>query len=799
MKHIISGLTKLTVASILIFSVTACGGADERKVKYLEKGKTYLADKNYDKARIELKNVLQIDPKFAEAHFLMGRLEESGNEIAKAVGNYRKAIELDPSYVLAKVKLSKIYVIAGTDETIKEAKQLLGEIEKSGADTPESELIRATIEYKTGSKEKATLALESIIEKDIKLVEGVLLLANIYAKNEEYDKARVLLIKGSKNNPENIKLRITLAQLYANKIRDMDAGEKLLLETVKIDPDNYSLQLGLAAFYSRIHKLEKAEEVLRNAVKQNDEDVNRYLKLIDFLSTRVSLKQAEDELINAINNKPDLYMLKFAQAQFYMAYGKKDEAESVLKKIIDDKSFDVEGVRARTILAKYLLDQGNNKGAKKYVEEVIAEYPNNSDALLITSKLALMNLDATSAINGLRTVVKNEPKNTEASLLLAQAHELNKESSLAESELKKAIEANPVNDQAHANYARYLASKGRIDEAVDVIDKALTYFKNSYDLMDIKLKIVASQGKDAEVLTLLNMMEDANATKAEVNLIKGKYYLAKREITQAVEQFEKAYKKSRDKFKPLQMIIKTYMVGKQSEKALKRLQENLDKNPDDAIANLLLGQVYLAQKKTPEAREKFIQASKAAETWVVPYTSLAATYLAENNADKALAIYQDALTKLKNKAPAQMQVAAIYEKKKDYPAAMKVYQDVLSENSTDKLAVNNYVSLLLDHGSKSDAPTALELAKGFEKIQQPALQDTLAWAYAKTGDSAKAVEILMPIVEKAPKIAVFRYHLGYALYQLGDKAAAKSHLEIAASSEQKYPGKDNAGELLKSI
>ena len=67
------------------------------------------------------------------------------------------------------------------------------------------------------------------------------------------------------------------------------------------------------------------------------------------------------------------------------------------------------------------------------------------------------------------------------------------------------------------------------------------------------------------------------------------------------------------------------------------------------------------------------------------------------------------------------------------------------------------------------------------------------------GDSAKAVEILKPIVEKAPKIAVFRYHLGYALYEMGDKAAAKSHLEIASSSEQTFPGKDKAAELLKTL
>jgi tetratricopeptide (TPR) repeat protein len=179
--------------------------------------------------------------------------------------------------------------------------------------------------------------------------------------------------------------------------------------------------------------------------------------------------------------------------------------------------------------------------------------------------------------------------------------------------------------------------------------------------------------------------------------------------------------------------------------------------------------------------------------------SLASTYMFEKNIDKALAVYQDAEKKIKNKVPVQIQMAAIFEKKKDFPAAIKVYKEILSVNPGNKLAANNYASLLLDYGVESDTPKALKLVMSFEKLKEPALQDTLAWAYARTGDNAKAIKILKPIVEKLPKVAVFRYHLGYALNEIGDKAAAKSHLEIAIASKQEFPGKDNASEILKSI
>jgi len=798
MKSFISGLTKFSAVTILVFSLLACGGAEERKVKYLEKGKAYLEENNLDKAKIEFKNVLQIDPKFAEAYYYMGLLEEKNKELGKALGNYKKAIELNPKYTQAKIKLAKIYVVAGTEDYITLARKLLAESKKEQPDNTEIKMILATIEYKAGSKAKATKQLEQVIEEDKNLTEAISLLGSIYLSEGKQEKALHILKRGTVDNPDNIPLRITLAQLLAKRNELVDA-EKYLKQVLAIEPEMFSLQVALSSFYASSNQLDKAETVLRNAIKQDDEDTQRYLVLIEMLTSRRSIKEGEEELKAAIRNKPDLYDLKFAQVNFYEKTGRRDQAKDVLNQIILDKAYDVEGVNARIKLAKYHLEEGNLKSAKKYIAEVIKEYPNNNDALLVTSKLSLSNFDSISAINGLRTVLKNDPQNAEASLLLAQAHELNNESTLAENELKKAIEANPVNDKVHVNYAKYLGSKGRIDEAVNVVDRALAYFKDSYDLMSIKLKILVSQGKDSEIATTLDLMEQSNPSKAEVNLIKGQYYVSKRKIPLAIDEFEKSYKKSQNKFKSLQFIVRTYMASNQPEKAIERLQKNLDTNSDDAISNLLMGQILLAQKKIPEARKKFIQSSKSAESWLPPYTGLANTYLIEKNVDKALSVYQDAESKLKNKAPAQMQIAAIYEKKKDFAAAMKVYQRILSENSGNKLATNNYASLLLDYGSASDLPKALELSKSFEKLPQPALQDTLGWAYAKTGDSAKAVEILKPIVEKAPKIAIFRYHLGYALYEMGDKAAAKSHLEIASSSEQTFPGKDKAAELLKAM
>ena len=58
-------LAYIVTVMLVTHLLFACGGAEQRKLKYLEKGKAYIAENNYQKAKIELKNVLQIDPKYA--------------------------------------------------------------------------------------------------------------------------------------------------------------------------------------------------------------------------------------------------------------------------------------------------------------------------------------------------------------------------------------------------------------------------------------------------------------------------------------------------------------------------------------------------------------------------------------------------------------------------------------------------------------------------------------------------------------------------------------------------------------
>lgn len=61
---------------LVTMGLLACGGPQERKAQYRAKAQDYIQAGNYPKARVALRNVLKIDPKDAEAYFLVAQVEE---------------------------------------------------------------------------------------------------------------------------------------------------------------------------------------------------------------------------------------------------------------------------------------------------------------------------------------------------------------------------------------------------------------------------------------------------------------------------------------------------------------------------------------------------------------------------------------------------------------------------------------------------------------------------------------------------------------------------------------------------
>jgi predicted Zn-dependent protease len=83
--------------------------------------------------------------------------------------------------------------------------------------------------------------------------------------------------------------------------------------------------------------------------------------------------------------------------------------------------------------------------------------------------------------------------------------------------------------------------------------------------------------------------------------------------------------------------------------------------------------------------------------------------------------------------------------------------------------------------------------------QATEIADTLGWIYLKKNLPDNALEIFRNNVTKQPNNPTYRYHLGMALFQKGDKVKAKQQLQAALSSKPSKEEEASIRELIAKI
>lgn len=144
------------------------GKFDEAKTNYLQAGKKYLSQKEYDSARRDFNNAIKIDENYGEAYYWLGQVESFQSNYQETINQYDKAISL--GYIsewiynnrgCAKYNL-KLYEDAIEDFDIN--------IEKYPA-FPNSYRWRGESYYKLGEYEKAKPDFEKFLELEKNLEE----------------------------------------------------------------------------------------------------------------------------------------------------------------------------------------------------------------------------------------------------------------------------------------------------------------------------------------------------------------------------------------------------------------------------------------------------------------------------------------------------------------------------------------------------------------------------------------------------------------------------------------------------
>ncbi len=789
---------RVTTAATLLLSAallaTGCSGAEDRLARYQERGQQFFAEGNFDKARVEFSNVLQIDPKNAQARFMAGRIAEKQGNPRDAVGHYQAAIDSDPNLAEARAALGRIFLFGGLPDR---ALELVETGLAVTPDNPQLLTVRGAAKGQLGDKTGALADAEAAFKAAPADEYVIALLASLYRQNGQLDRAIDVLHTGVAQLPLNVDLRVILADLEYQQ-KNLVAAEEQLRKTVELQPAVVANWQRLARFYLVTGNADAAEQAMRSGLKAMPDNLDAKLALVDFIGSQRGAADAEQQLLTFVKDDASNDELKLALGRFYERRGNVDRADATYKEIIAHAGVKPAGLTARNRIAAMLAQKNDAPGAEKLVAEVLKENPRDNDALILRANLALARNDADSAIADLRAVLRDQPAAVPVMRALAKAHLQKNEVALAEEALRSASEANPQDAATRLDLASLMIQTGRLDQAKPLLEKLVEEAPDNVQALEFLFRVQAAQ---KDLVAARGTAESLQRTHPDLALgfyLAGMVNEAERKLEAATAAYERALELQPDGGEPLAALVRLDLGRNQTAKAMARLDSVIKSHPENVVARNLKGELLVAQKKYDEAQVAFTDAIAKAPQWWIPYRGLALARLGAGDTAGATAALVDGVEKTKGAPSLATDLAALYERTGKAEQAIKVYEDLLSRNPASAPVANNLAMLLVSY--RTDAASldkAQQLADQLSTSTDASYVNTRGWVRYKRGEYQEALPLLQQAVDKAPDSPVMRYNLGMAQLKAGDVVAARGNLEAAVAANRPFAGIDEARKALE--
>jgi tetratricopeptide (TPR) repeat protein len=799
LRHPPSSPIEFTRAALLGFvalSLAACGGAESRMAKHMDKGQSFLAAGKFEKARVEFQNALQIAPKNAEARFEMGVVDEKLGKPREAAQFFQGTIDINPEHVRARIALARLYLFSGVPD---KALDLVAPALVKHPDDPELLTLRAAVRLQKKDEDGARADAERAVELAPTNEDAVAVLAGLYTSTGASDKAQALLERSIQKIPGTVDLRLVLAQIYAQENRPADS-EALLLKLVELKPEERAHRLRLAQYYARLNQVDPAERTLREAVKALPTDRDLKVSLVDFIATRRSRDAAEKELQAMIAAEPKDYELKFALGRFYETGHQPERAEAVYQQIIDKQKLEPAGLSARNRLAAVRAQRGDAAGAMGLVNEVLAKSPRDDEALTLRGNLWLAKRDPRAAIADLRAVLRDQPNAVGVLRALARAHLANGEPAVAEETLRHAVESDPKDASLQLDFAQLLAETGKAEQAKPILAALVKNQPDNANGLDAQFRVAMITKDYATARSAAEAITAIRPKSAIGPLYQGMTAEAEKRNEDALRHYAAAVDIQPEAPEPLQAEIRLLVAEKRTAEAIKRLDDYSAAHAKSPLALDAKGEVLLGGGKVSDAQAAFNEAIARSPKWWIPYRGLAYAQIAAHDPDAAIATLRKGEPIVEQADALGGELALQLERQGKVDEAIAEYEAMLKRFPQSEAAANNLAMMLATY--KKDAASldrAKQLSAQFAESANPSLLDTYGWVLYKRGEAAASVPVLERVVAKAPNEPLARFHLGMAQSRAGSSAEARDNLRKAVDSGSKFSGLDEAKATLDKL
>ncbi len=771
-------MRRLVVVLAALTLVACSRDPNVAKKRYLENGNKYFAKGKYKEASIMYRNALQKDQRYGLAYYHLALTDLKLGRVPGAIGELRRAVELiakdQPERVESEVKLAEIYIAFARDEQFfNEVDGIVKDLfarDASSFDghrlTADLDFARAQASFQSGHPDQTQKLLEASIA--------------------EYRKAASL-----KTPTPSLTMQLARALAANKQYADAEQLYKQLIEKDKTFTSGYT---ELYKLYLIQRRIPDAEEILKSGAANNPKQVELLAMLAGFYS---GLKRHDDMV--AVLNRIKSHAKDFDRAyllvgDFYFRNGDSDEALAQYK----------EGMGAdpkqKAIYQKRMIEvfmrQGKRTEAADINAAILKDNPKDSDARGLQATMLLDRGEVQKAIAELQAVVNAAPDNFVARFNLGRAHLARAEWEQARQQFAESIRERPDYIPARLAMAKLQGMRREYQAALESANAVLRLDKTNGAAHMIEASAYVGLKKYAEARQLIETMQQANPNSADVTFSLGMIDLHEEKYKEAEETFRKAYQQNPKDTRGLIGLVEALSRQNKYDQSVQVLQEELAKDPKRNDVRMALGNIAVRSGNLDMGIDQFQKVldtlDKNAKIRGQVYLRIGETYRRKGDFKDAVA----ALTKAREALPDSSLIINTLAQALDAaghkPEAARTWEQAIKLDPNNGVALNNLAFLLAESGG--DLDQALTYAQRAEQMMpnMNEVSDTLGWIYLKKNLSDNAMDIFQKLVTKVPSNSTYRFHLGMALSQKGDRPRAIKELQQALHSN---PSKEEEGKI----
>jgi len=812
---------------VLAFLLASCGKGSTTATEYLERGKQYFANGEYQAAVIEYKNAVQQDPKNLEARLQLGEYYIFLGLSAAAEKEVKRAIDLggktprstqilgdtyllqrkyqhiiDAVAAISPPLSSELLVLRGSAylglQNKPEALESFKQAEALSPGLSSAKIGLAKLAVLDGNHDKAFSILDALLKGNTSQPKVWHVKGQIAYSLGKYPQAQIAFEKVIALSPKKVVSRmvvdaeIGLARSLIAQNNDKEAQvvvERLLAKKLNHPAPQYFN----AMLAYRAGDFEKAKQNLQDVLRKFPGHQLSNLLLGGVHYARQDFEQAEMYLNRFVTAMPSHLEGRKLLAATRLKQNQPDEALSILSSQIDASSNDIQLL---TLVGRAALAGGNYGQAVKYLKKAVSidpeatsvraelakvymssgqfgaaleeleqlELRDKKKALMLKVLTLLRKRDNTEALHIAREMVKKSPDDPGTHTLLAGVYLLGGSRQAARDEYAKAALLDNQHIPSRLLLGRLDLEDKKLQDAEHRFDEVLLLDSANIAAM-IGHAQVAELNRDNN--TVKDWLEKARAVNDKAFLprfLLAKFYLGMRDAKNALVIADEMEKLQPTNSDMYSLRGEALLALGRGEEAVSVYQEWAQEKPKNLMAHYKLGYAYFANGAFEKA-EVALNQSVAIDTKFVPARSLMVLVDLRNNNVSSAKSRIAKIKKIAKKSPVGYVLAGnVAMQEKKYTQAMNEYRVALDkEEKTSTL--NKYHLALLRAGKAEKAIS--ESRKWLEKFPDDvAAQLLLAKTYAELDRKTDAEREYRSLLQKNNDSVIVLNNLAWLLFEM---------------------------------